>query len=85
MERFNFKPFELQEWNKVTFERLDSAASVLALPQMTNPDAGNFQLCVPLRKTSVRWQTVLQKVPDQFASDHSEQGVPATNQSPVRG
>lgn len=54
MESFNFIPFALQEWNKVTFERLDSAASVLAVLQMTNPDGDNFQLCVPLRETSVR-------------------------------
>lgn len=53
MENFNFKPFELQEWIKVMFERLDSAASVLALFQMTNPSADNFQLWGPLRKTSV--------------------------------
>lgn len=62
MENFNFKPFALQEWNKVTFERLDSAASVLAVLQMTNPDGDNFQLRVPLRKKSVGldswWQTV---------------------------
>lgn len=54
MESFNFKPFELREWNKVRFERLDSAASVLAVLQMTNPDGDNFQLSVPLRETSVR-------------------------------
>lgn len=42
MESFNFKHFELQEWIKVMFERLDSAASVLALFQMTDPSAGNF-------------------------------------------
>lgn len=53
MESFNFKLFELQEWIKVMFERLDSAASVLALFQMTNPSADNFQLCGPLRKTSL--------------------------------
>lgn len=52
MESFNFKHFELQEWIKVMFERLDSAASVLALFQMTDPSAGNFQLCGPVRKTS---------------------------------
>lgn len=54
MESFNFKSFELQEWNKVMFERLDSAASGLALLQLTNPDGDNFQLRVPLRKRSVR-------------------------------
>lgn len=54
MERFNFKPFELQDWNKVMFERLDSAASVLAVLQIINPAGDNFQLHVPLRKTSVR-------------------------------
>lgn len=44
MESFNLKPFELQEWIKVMFERLDSAASVLALFQMTNPSADNSAL-----------------------------------------
>lgn len=62
MESFNFKPFELQEWIKVMFERLDSAASVLALFQMTNPSADNFQLCGPSRKTSLtsgsQWPTM---------------------------
>jgi len=53
MESFNFKPFELQEWIKVMFERLNSAASVLALFQMTALSADNFQLCGPVRKTSV--------------------------------
>lgn len=53
MESFNFKAFELQERIKVMFERLDSAASVLASFQMTAPGADTFQLRGPLRKTSV--------------------------------
>lgn len=53
MEDFNFEPFELLEWIKVTFERLDSAASVLASFQMTIPSEENFCLCGPEGKMSL--------------------------------